>query len=56
MLKKPSSGVKSVDDLLELTWDDLSSEGERLLHAATILRTELSGERGEACGRLSEVP
>lgn len=55
MLKNPSSGVTSVDDLLELTWDDLSSEGDRLLHAATMLRTELSGERGDACGRLSEV-
>ena len=54
MLKNPSSGVTS-DDLLELTWD-LSSEGDRLFHAATMLRTEVRGERGDACGRLSEVP
>jgi len=53
MLKKPSSSVTSdSDDLLELTWDDLLIEGERLFHTATMLRTELSGERGDACGRL----
>ena len=55
-LKNPSSGVGSADDLLELIWDDLSIEGERLFHAATMLRTELNGERGDACGRLSEGP
>jgi hypothetical protein len=52
MLKNPSSGVVSVGD----TCDDLSKDGERLFHAATMLRTELSGERGDVCGRLSEVP
>lgn len=56
MLKNPSSGVKSVEDLLELSCDDLSIDGERLFHAATMLRTELKGERGDACGRLSEAP
>jgi hypothetical protein len=52
MLKIPSSGVVSAAD----TCDDLSMEGERLFHAATMLRTELNGERGDVCGRLSEVP
>jgi hypothetical protein len=52
MLKNPSSGVVSVND----TCDDLSIEGERLFHAATMLRTELNGERGDVCGRLSGVP
>jgi hypothetical protein len=52
MLKNPSSGVVSTAD----TCDDLSMEGERLFHAATMLRTELNGERGDVCGRLSEVP
>ena len=51
MLKNPSSGVVSAD-----TCDDLSIEGERLFHAATMLRTELNGDRGDVCGRLSEVP
>ena len=55
MLKDPSSGVTS-DDLLELTRDDLSSEGDRLLHAATTLCTEVRSEHGDDCGRLSEVP
>jgi len=31
-------------------------EGERLFHAATTLRTELNGERGDVCGRRSEGP
>ena len=52
MLKNPSSGVVSVAD----TCDDLSIEGERLFHAATTLRTELNGERGDVWGRLSDVP
>jgi hypothetical protein len=52
MLKKPSSGVVSVCE----TCDVLSKDGERLFHAATMLRTKLSGERGDICGRLSEVP
>lgn len=38
------------------TCDDLSMDGERLVHAATMLRTELRGEHGDVCGRLSEVP
>ncbi len=52
MLKNPSCCVVSVAD----TCDDSSIEGERLFHAATMLRTELNGERGDVCGRLSEVP
>lgn len=55
MLKNPSSNVASVSDILELSCDDLSMEGERLFHAATTLRTELNGDCGNACGRLNDV-
>jgi len=53
MLKNPSSGVASI--VLELTCDDLSMEGERLFHAATTLRTEANGDRGDVCGRFNDV-
>ena len=51
MLKNPS-GVVSVAD----TCDDLPIEGERLSHATTTSRTEFNGERGDVCGRFSDVP
>ena len=44
MLKNPSSGIVSIGD----TCNDLSIDGERLFHAVIMLRTELSGERGES--------
>ena len=52
MLKNPSSGIASVCD----TCDDLSKYGEQHFHAATMLRTELSGKRGDVCGRLRVKP
>jgi hypothetical protein len=55
MLKNPSSGVTSDGDLLELTCDDISMEGERLFHAATTLRTEVNGDRGDVCGRFNDA-
>jgi len=55
MLKNPSSGVASIDDLVEPTPDELSMEGERLFHAATTLRTEVSGDRSDVCGHFNDV-
>ena len=55
MLKNPSSGVASVDDLVEPTSDELLMEGERLFHAAATLRTEVSGDHSDVCGHFNDV-
>ena len=33
---------------------DLLSDGVRSFHAATMLRTDVSGDRGDVCGRRRE--
>lgn len=52
-LKRPSPPCVGEGDVaVERT--DLPSEGVRSFHAATMLRTEVSGERGDVCGRRSD--
>ena len=51
-LKSPSPCVG--DGLVAAERTDLPSDGVRSFHAATMLRTDVSGERGDVCGRRSE--
>ena len=51
-LNNPSPCVGDGDVAAERA--DLPSDGVRSFHAATMLRTDVSGERGDVCGRRSE--
>lgn len=52
-LKRPSPPCVGDGDVV-FERIDLLNDGVRSFHAATILRTEVSGERGEVCGRRRE--